>query len=154
MATVIHTNHPLMFLSLLIATALGFLIGVEREFVGKEAGIRTYSLVSMGAALFTVISFDANFPDPSRIISNIVVGIGFIGGGLIIFHENKVHGLTTAASLWVTAGIGIASGVGYYRLAMLSTALVIVVLFVLRKVKLEEYIHRIAGIKDDFGNEK
>lgn len=139
-----------MFLSLLIAAALGFLIGVEREFVGKEAGIRTYSLVSMGAALFTVLSFDPNFPDPSRIISNIVVGIGFIGGGLIIFHENKVHGLTTSASLWVVAGIGIASGMGYYRIAIESTLLVIVVLYVLRKVKLEATIHRIAGIKDDY----
>ena len=139
-----------MLLSLLIATALGFLIGVEREFVGKEAGIRTYSLVSMGAALFTILSFDPNFSDPSRIISNIVVGIGFIGGGLIIFHENKVHGLTTAASSWVVAGIGIASGMGYYRLAIESTILVIVVLFVLRKLQLEAMIHRIAGIEDDF----
>ncbi len=143
-----------MLLSLLIALVLGFFIGVEREFVGKEAGIRTYSLVSMGAALFTVLSFDPNFPDPSRIISNIVVGIGFIGGGLIIFHENKVHGLTTAASLWVVAGIGIASGMGYYRLAIESALLVIVVLFVLRKAKLETAIHRIAGIKDDYSDVK
>ena len=139
-----------MYLSLLLAVFLGFLIGVEREFVGKEAGIKTYSLVSFGAALFTVLSFDPNFPDPSRMISQIIIGIGFIGGGLIIFHENKVHGLTTAASLWAVAGIGIAAGMRYYALALFSTALVIVVLYVLRRIRLEEAIHKIAGIKDDF----
>ncbi|OGD31453.1 hypothetical protein A3C91_04145 [Candidatus Azambacteria bacterium RIFCSPHIGHO2_02_FULL_52_12] len=139
-----------MYLSLLLALFLGFLVGVEREFVGKEAGIKTYSLVSFGAALFTVLSFDPNFPDPSRMISQIIIGIGFIGGGLIIFHENKVHGLTTAASLWAVAGIGIAAGMRYYALALFSTALVIVVLYVLRRIRLEEAIHKIAGIKDDF----
>lgn len=143
-----------MYLSLLLALFLGFLVGVEREFVGKEAGIKTYSLVSFGAALFTVLSFDPNFPDPSRIISQIVIGIGFIGGGLIIFHENKVHGLTTAASLWVVAGIGITAGMERYAMATFSTVLVIVVLYVLRKIRLEEAIHKIAGIKDDFGNGK
>ena len=139
-----------MYLSLLLALFLGFLVGVEREFVGKEAGIKTYSLVSFGAALFTVLSFDPNFPDPSRMISQIIIGIGFIGGGLIIFHENKVHGLTTAASLWAVAGIGIAAVMRYYALALFSTALVIVVLYVLRRIRLEEAIHKIAGIKDDF----
>ncbi len=143
-----------MYLSLLLALFLGFLVGVEREFVGKEAGIKTYSLVAFGAALFTVLSLDPNFPDPSRIISQIVTGIGFIGGGLIIFHENKVHGLTTAASLWVVAGIGITAGMGYHAMALFSTVLVIVVLYVLRLIRLEEKIHKIAGIKDDFNNGK
>src|SRR3989344_7989317 len=103
-----------MIVSLIVAAALGFVAGVEREFVRKEAGIKTYALVTLGAALFTVISFDPNFPDPSRIISQIVIGIGFIGAGIIIFHQNKVHGLTTAAGLWVMAGVGVAAGMHYY----------------------------------------
>ena len=77
----IDPHQVSMIISLIVATTLGFVVGVEREFVGKEAGIKTYALVALGAALFTVISFDPNFPDPSRIISQIVVGIGFIGAG-------------------------------------------------------------------------
>lgn len=138
-----------MIVSLIIAMTLGFIVGVEREFVGKEAGIKTYALVTFGAALFTVLSFDPNFPDPSRIISQIVVGIGFIGAGIIIFHQNKVHGLTTAAALWTMAGVGVATGMRYYALAVASTCIILFVLFALRKFKIEEKIHRLAGIYDE-----
>lgn len=131
-------------MKLIIALLLGLAVGIEREFVGKEAGTKTYSLVSLGAALFTILSFDPNFPDPSRIISQIITGIGFIGAGLIIFHENKVHGLTTAAGLWVMAGVGIAVGMGYYLTAGASVALILFILYALRKIRLEEYIHRIS----------
>lgn len=133
-----------MVMKLIIALLLGLAVGIEREFVGKEAGTKTYSLVSLGAALFTILSFDPNFPDPSRIISQIITGIGFIGAGLIIFHENKVHGLTTAAGLWVMAGVGIAVGMGYYLTAGASVALILFILYALRKIRLEEYIHRIS----------
>jgi len=103
----------------------------------------------LGAALFTIISFDPNFPDPSRVIAQIITGIGFIGAGLIIFHENKIHGLTTAAGLWTMAGVGVAAGMGYYFLAVVSTLMVLFILFVLRKLRLEERIHSIAGHSND-----
>ena len=134
-----------MVVKLIVALALGLIVGIEREFVGKEAGTKTYSLVTLGAALFTILSFDPNFPDPSRIIAQIITGIGFIGAGLIIFHENKIHGLTTAAGLWTMAGVGVAVGMGYYFLAVVSALLVLFILFVLRKLRLEERIHNIAG---------
>ena len=134
-----------MVIKLIVALALGLIVGIEREFVGKEAGTKTYSLVTLGAALFTILSFDPNFPDSSRIIAQIITGIGFIGAGLIIFHENKIHGLTTAAGLWTMAGVGVAAGMGYYFLAAVSTLLVLFILFVLRKLRLEERIHNIAG---------
>lgn len=138
-----------MIISLIVATTLGFIVGVEREFVGKEAGIKTYALVALGAALFTVISFDPNFPDPSRIISEIVVGIGFIGAGIIIFHQNKVRGLTTAAALWTMAAVGVTAGMRYYTLAFASTGIILFVLFVLRKLKVEERIHKFVGIYNE-----
>ena len=138
-----------MVIKLIVALALGLIVGIEREFVGKEAGTKTYSLVTLGAALFTILSFDSNFPDPSRIIAQIITGIGFLGAGLIIFHENKIHGLTTAAGLWAMAGIGVATGMGYYFIAFTGTVLILFILYVLRKMRLEERIHRIAGHKDD-----
>ena len=138
-----------MVVKLIVALALGLIVGIEREFVGKEAGTKTYSLVTLGAALFTILSFDPNFPDPSRIIAQIITGIGFIGAGLIIFHENKIHGLTTAAGLWTMAGVGVAAGMGYYFLAIVSALLVLFILFVLRKLRLEERIHSIAGHSND-----
>ena len=138
-----------MVIKLIVALALGLVVGIEREFVGKEAGTKTYSLVTLGAALFTIISFDPNFPDPSRVIAQIITGIGFIGAGLIIFHENKIHGLTTAAGLWTMAGVGVAAGMGYYFLAVVSALMVLFILFVLRKLRLEERIHSIAGHSND-----
>lgn len=138
-----------MITSLIVAAMLGFAVGVEREFVRKEAGIKTYALVTLGAALFTVISFDPNFPDPSRIISQIVVGIGFIGAGIIIFHQNKIHGLTTAAGLWVMAGVGVAAGMRQYTLAVAGTFIVLFILLALRKLKIEDRIHAFVGIKEE-----
>lgn len=122
---------------LLLAVILGGLIGFERELKRKEAGLQTYSLVSLGTCLFTVISFGLfNFfvtnPalsfDPSRIIQAIAVGIGFIGAGVIFHREMVTQGLTTAAGLWVTAAIGIAVGVKLYFLAIIGTFLTILIL--------------------------
>lgn len=134
---------------LLVALGLGLVVGLERELVGKEAGTKTYSLVSLGSALFTVLSFDPHFPDPSRIIAQIVTGIGFLGAGLIIFHENKVRGLTTAAGVWAISAVGVAAGMGYFTLAVISAALLLFILYVLRKMRLEEYIDRIGKGKND-----
>lgn len=122
---------------LFLATFLGALIGLEREYKGKKAGLQTYSLVALGACLFTVTSFALfnSFPvkigisfDPSRVIQAIAIGIGFIGAGVIFRQTSGIVGLTTAAGLWTTAAIGIAVGAGFYFLAVLSTLLVILIL--------------------------
>lgn len=117
----------------MIAALLGGIIGLEREYRAKEAGFRTHFLVGLGAALFMVISqygFNtilgqtgkASF-DPSRIASQVVTGIGFIGAGMIIFQKHVVRGLTTAAGLWVTSAIGLTVGAGMYVLAITATLL-------------------------------
>lgn len=122
-----------------VAAFLGGLIGLEREYRSKEAGFRTHFLVGLGASLFMVLSlhgFDNYQPaggaiiqrDPARLAAQVVSGIGFIGGGIIIFQKNVVKGLTTAAGLWVTSAIGMTAGVGMYELAAVATVLVIVCL--------------------------
>jgi len=115
------------FLSLVLAVALGAIVGIEREITHKPAGLRTHMLVSLGAALFTIVSnrFTA---DPARIAAGIVAGIGFIGAGAIWAEQDKVKGITTAASLWATAAVGLTAGVGDYPLAAVMTALVIIIL--------------------------
>ena len=122
-------------LRLLIATFLGAVIGFEREYHAKEAGIRTHLLVALGACLFMILSvygFDFMLDrdhvsfDPSRIASQVVTGIGFIGAGTIILQKQMVRGLTTAAGLWVTAAIGLACGNGMYVIAIVTTAIVLV----------------------------
>jgi putative Mg2+ transporter-C (MgtC) family protein len=109
---------------------LGALIGWEREQVGKEAGIRTFALISTGACLFSVVSQAIPFGDPTRIASNVVVGIGFLGGGLIFHDKSQARGLTTAASLWVSAAVGLSVGFDLYLLALLSTLLIIIILHI------------------------
>lgn len=122
---------------LLVATVLGAGIGMERERSGKIAGLRTHALVSLGAALFSVISLKLYETFPSlggvqgfdyHIIANIIVGIGFIGAGAILKLEDRVVGTTTAASLWVVAAIGIASGLGFFREAIATGILTYLVL--------------------------
>ena len=127
-----------LILRVIIGGILGGIIGFEREKRAKEAGFRTHFLVALGSALITVISaygFDKvadQIPiaryDPARLAAQIVSGIGFIGAGLIIFQKNVIHGLTTAAGLWVTAALGIACGVGHYGLAAVTTVMVLIAL--------------------------
>ena len=124
-----------IFGQLALATVLGALVGIERELAKKAAGMRTFALVSLGAAFFTIISVSAqeglsgtNPFDISRIPSQIVLGVGFIGAGLIIFHRSHLHGLTTAAGLWVAAAVGMAIGFKLYLSAIFATLLVILVL--------------------------
>lgn len=140
-----------MFVQIALAFGLGGLLGLQREYSHKAAGLRTYSLVAVGAALFTIISLngfnefllmDASRYDPSRIASNIVVGIGFLGAGVIIFRGVKVEGLTTAAGMWIAAGIGMAIGVKMYALAIFTTFLVFLVLEVLGKFDFESWLRR------------
>ena len=125
------------------AALLGGLIGIERGFRAKEAGFRTHFLVALGAAVFMVLSahgfddvvFTENIRlDVSRIAAQVVSGIGFIGAGTIIFQRHAVHGLTTAAGLWVTAAIGMAAGAGLYAIAAFTTVLVLLGLEVLHSL--------------------
>lgn len=113
---------------LLAAMAMGGLIGLERELRAKDAGLRTHFLVALGSALFTLVSqygFGADLKDSSRVAAQVVSGIGFLGAGTIIFQKNVVHGLTTAAGLWVTAAIGLSCGTGMFAVAGATTVLVL-----------------------------
>lgn len=142
-----------MLVRLLISGILGAAVGFERDYVGKAAGMRTYALVSLGACLFTVISlfgvrhietppaisiadpafrFGYNY-DVTRIVSNIVVGIGFLGAGLIVFRGFRIEGLTTAAGLWVAAAIGTAVGFGFYLIGVAAAVLELTIFFVLKR---------------------
>jgi putative Mg2+ transporter-C (MgtC) family protein len=120
---------------LTLAVILGAIIGLERELAGKTAGVRTYALVALSSCLFSYISkfgfiefWGVPGFDPSRIASQIVVGVGFIGAGLIVFKEEKILGLTTAAGLWVSAAIGMAVGFRLYSVAIMTTFLTLAVL--------------------------
>ena len=123
-----------IFGQLALATFLGAAIGIERELARKTAGMRTFALVAMGSALFTIISqvafsnFVGTSYDPSRIASQVVVGIGFIGAGSIIFNRSRVRGLTTAAGLWVSAAIGMAVAYKMYAISITATLITIFIL--------------------------
>ena len=121
-----------MVLRLLLATALGAIIGYQRERAGKSAGLRTHILICAGAALFTVASlygFGA-VADPARVAAGIVAGIGFLGAGAIIRREEGVvAGLTTAATIWAVAAIGLAAGAGLYLVSAVTTAIILIVLY-------------------------
>ena len=122
-----------MILRFLLAVALGAGIGYQRERAGKAAGLRTHILVSSGAALFTLVSiygFSGAIVDISRVAAGVVVGIGFIGAGVILRgqREKEVEGLTTAATIWITAAIGLAAGAGMYLVSVIVTAIIIGVL--------------------------
>jgi putative Mg2+ transporter-C (MgtC) family protein len=116
---------------LLLAAALGAVIGFERELRQKEAGLRTNMLITMGTALFTIMSMElAAGPgdDRTRVASQIVTGIGFLGGGAILHEKGSVKGLTTAATIWMNAAIGMAAGTGRYGLAVVATVITLLTL--------------------------
>lgn len=124
-----------MILRFLLAVALGAGIGYQRERAGKAAGLRTHILVSSGAALFTLVSiygFSGAIVDISRVAAGVVVGIGFIGAGVILRgqREKEVAGLTTAATIWITAAIGLAAGAGMYLVSVIATVVTVGVLFI------------------------
>lgn len=116
-------------LKLGLAMLLGGLIGAEREIRDKSAGLRTIMLIAVGSALFTIISLSIRSePNPTRIAANIVVGIGFVGAGVILQEGQRITGLTTAATIWLAAAVGMAVGAGEYILAISATVLVLLVL--------------------------
>lgn len=115
-------------LRIFLALILGFCIGFERKSRSKEAGIRTHTLVTVGAALFTVVSkygFGDVNADGARVAAQIVAGIGFLGAGMIMHQKQVIHGLTTAAGIWATAGVGMAAGAGMWETAIITTVLII-----------------------------
>ena len=129
-----------IFLSLLLAVALGAIVGIEREISHKQAGLGTHMLVSLGACLFTIVSLSFSL-EPARVAAGVVAGIGFIGAGAIWAEKNKVQGITTAASLWATAAIGLTVGIGEYLLAIVVSILVVIILAlnaILRKLGLQK----------------
>jgi putative Mg2+ transporter-C (MgtC) family protein len=118
-----------------VAFIIGAIIGLEREFRSKPAGFRTMIIICVGSCLYTILSKESNATSPDRIASNIVTGIGFIGAGVIFKEGISVNGLTTAALIWITAALGMAVGFHNYPLAVVVTAIVVIVLFVLEPVQ-------------------
>lgn len=131
------------------AVVLGGIVGLERNLAGKTAGMRTYAMVALGSALFVLIgrlisdTYVGSSIDPLRIASQIIVGVGFIGAGLVILQGNKVTGITTAAGLWVAAGVGMACGFGLFQLAIIVTILSLIVFtllwFIEKKLSILSY---------------
>lgn len=127
-----------IILRITIATLLGVFLGLERTLAGKGAGMRTYGLITLGSSVFVIISeviilslSNPLIASPLMIPAAIITGVGFIGAGLIIFQSHKITGLTTAASLWVSAGVGIASGLGLFNIAIIGTVAALLVLTVM-----------------------
>lgn len=128
------TTEGKWLLSILIAGILGFIIGFERKNRSKEAGIRTHAIVCLGSALLMIVSrfgFGGSDADSARVAAQIVSGIGFLGAGMIIYRKKAVQGLTTAAGIWATAGIGMACGGELYVIAIGSTVLLVAVQYIL-----------------------
>ncbi len=141
-------------LRLFVALLLGMVIGTERVWAHKTAGMRTYALVSMGSALFVIVSNEmvkmySNFSgmNPLMIVAQIVVGVGFIGAGLIFTKDSKSVGLTSATGLWVAAGIGMSSGLGLFNIAIIATVLTLFIFIFLWFV--EQRIKRSRFYKED-----
>lgn len=124
---ILQESH--MLIGILISILLGFIIGFERKLRRKEASIGTHTIVCIGSALLVVVSkfgFDAS-ADSARVAAQIVSGIGFLGAGIIVYRQHEIHGLTTAAGLWATAGIGMACGAELYFVAICTTILIVAV---------------------------
>lgn len=129
---------------MLIALLLGLALGAERETQGHPAGLRTMALISVGACMFTAFGLEPVFgqrTDPTRIAAQIVTGVGFIGAGAILRQGGDIRGLTTAASIWVAASLGMAVGFGFYAIAVFTTVLVLVTLIALRPIERRFFHH-------------
>jgi putative Mg2+ transporter-C (MgtC) family protein len=129
---------------LIAAAVLGAVIGIERERHEHPAGIRTHMLVSIGSAAFTVLSIYSFGlgSDPGRVAAQIVTGIGFLGAGSILKGGGTIHGLTTAASLWVVAAVGMAAGAGAWGVAVATTIIVLISLWPLQEIERRYFDHR------------
>mgnify|MGYP002639440108 CR=1 FL=1 len=137
--SIVFMEYNDFFIRMLLAAALGGIIGFERDIHGRAAGLRTHLLVSLGAAVFTMLSelisqtvSAPGFADPARIAAQVVSGIGFLGAGVIVKEGANVRGLTTAACLWGAAAIGMAAGSGYYEIAIVTTLISLISLIFLK----------------------
>jgi putative Mg2+ transporter-C (MgtC) family protein len=139
-------------LRLLLAAGLGAVIGLERELRQKPAGLRTNILIAVGSALFSIVSIRVVGGSPDRIAAQIVSGVGFLGAGAIMRGRTNVHGMTTAATIWVNAAIGMAAGLGEPALATAATFLTLLVLCVLPPI--EDYFERRAVFHDQHQNQR
>jgi putative Mg2+ transporter-C (MgtC) family protein len=135
-------------LRLVVTTILGVAIGAEREYQRHPAGIRTMALVGVGSCLFTALGIQyVSANDPTRIAAQVVTGVGFLGAGAILRQGNDVRGLTTAASIWVVAAVGMTVGFGSYVIAIFTTALVLVTLIAIRPIE-RRFFHRMRRATD------
>lgn len=136
-------------LRLFVTAILAISIGLEREFHGHPAGIKTLGLVGVGACLFSGLGLEifGTTTDPTRIAAQVVTGVGFLGAGAILRQGSEVHGLTTAASIWVVAAIGMAVGFGFYVPAIFTTILILAILLLLRPIE-KKLFHRYQAIKE------
>jgi len=144
-AVVVPASFPDILGRLLLATLFGALIGLNREREGKPAGLRTHSLVSLGAATLTVVALLLQGSDasaPGRVLQGIVAGVGFIGAGVILHRQDArgVHGLTTAAAIWIVATIGVATGAGLWRTAASVVGLALLLLVLGERI--DRWVHR------------
>lgn len=134
-----------VLLRLTVAAVLGGLVGLEREVQDKPAGLKTFALVSLGAAAFVLTAIQADITladpdwevrfDPTRLVTSVATGIGFLGAGAIFTAGRKVHGLTTGAGIWAAGAVGVAAGIGQVALAFIVTVLALAVLVVLRAIE-------------------
>lgn len=138
----VYQDLYLIFISILI----GLIIGWEREYRNKTAGLRTLMLVSVGSCIFTILSLKIGVDNPDRLAANIITGIGFLGAGAIFKDENKINGITTACTIWVTAALGMCIGSGHIFLAIISATVVFFVLWNL--LALEKWIDNKHKISD------
>ncbi|BCX75112.1 hypothetical protein F938_01593 [Acinetobacter bereziniae LMG 1003 = CIP 70.12] len=114
-----------------MALAIGAIIGAEREYRSKSAGLRTMIMVSLASCLFTILSIKIGVENPDRLAANILTGLGFLGAGVIFKDDNRISGITTATTIWMVAALGMAAGAGYEYLAFIGTILVLIVLIFL-----------------------
>lgn len=129
-----------IILRLILAAILSGVIGLEREWKGKPAGLRTNILVGVGAALIMIISQEFT-TDPARIAAGVITGIGFLGGGIIIQSRGKVYGITTAATIWIVAAIGLTVGMGNYFAAFVTTIIALTILYLFANDRLAKAAH-------------
>lgn len=143
-----YISNNEVILRLILTTVLGGLIGIEREYHNRPAGLRTHILVSLVSTLIMIVGIEIHEKnggtDPTRLAAQVVSGIGFLGAGTIIRTGSSIKGLTTAATLWANAGIGLAVGAGFYYASVLSVVIVLVTLFVLSKI--ENFLNDVKSI--------
>ena len=157
----LHCNNPEIIIKLSLSLILGLVIGLEREITNKNAGLRTHILICLGSTVFTILSIHGFTTeiiqqgvriqnDPARIAAQIITGVGFIGGGAVLRNGTSISGLTTAATIWIMASIGMSIGAGSYELAIITTLITFIVLVVIRKFEtsfLSQHINKGATIK-------